>query len=370
MSHIACAMSGASPTMLRTSRAAPAVAPGVVRFFSFSPSFFPRLLAKISFLILQRENARVFLLHTFELESLECRRYIIYAVMGGKITEKASKAQTRGGARYEIEKKIKKRKTTTTKENKKTKREEAADYHLFFSNYYHHFFLFPLCSTSPSAPLLISFKQALPQRHRNAFAAARKRSSSSSSSLSSPLPSSSRSPRAASSVAASAVASADASAVDVAKKELGDGAGVELTVTVPPAAVEAAWNAALSKARKGTSVPGFRKGAKVRFISFFIYLFISEKIIKKKLTLFFYFGPKFKKTKKTISSRSRTGSSSTPSAAPQPPRPSQRSTSSARRFPRRSRRTPSRRCRGPSASPTTSTPSRRRSRSRAPSRTE
>jgi len=49
---------------------------------------------------------------------------------------------------------------------------------------------------------------------------------------------------------------------------LGDGAGVELTVTVPPAAVEAAWNAALSKARKGTSVPGFRKGAKVRMKSF------------------------------------------------------------------------------------------------------
>lgn len=81
--------------------------------------------------------------------------------------------------------------------------------------------------------------------------------------------SSTSSRRAAVSTTAAAAASSD---VEVTRKELADGASVELTVIVPASAVEAAWQAAMARARKGSNVPGFRKGAKVRWRWFLIFV--------------------------------------------------------------------------------------------------
>ena len=77
--------------------------------------------------------------------------------------------------------------------------------------------------------------------------------------------------------------------VEVSRKDLADGAAVELTVTVPASAVEAAWQAAMKRARKGSNVPGFRKGAKVsreerEFFFLFSFFFFVEKEEREKKT--------------------------------------------------------------------------------------
>ena len=60
-------------------------------------------------------------------------------------------------------------------------------------------------------------------------------------------------------------------------------------VTVPASAVEAAWQAAMKRARKGSNVPGFRKGAKVsreerEFFFLFSFFFFVEKEEREKKT--------------------------------------------------------------------------------------
>ena len=58
-------------------------------------------------------------------------------------------------------------------------------------------------------------------------------------------------------------AAAPASDIDVVETRL-PSSRVQLSVTVPPKHVAAAYDAALAQARRSLTVPGFRKGAKAR----------------------------------------------------------------------------------------------------------
>ena len=185
----------------------------------------------------------------------------------------------------------------------------------------------PLSPLSPSASTPI--KQLPTRASRPATKSSNIVALVSSSSSSSRAAATTTSRRRASVSTAAAASTADAG-VEVSRRDLADGAAVELTVTVPASAVEAAWQAAMKRARKGSNVPGFRKGAKVRREFLLLFFFVEKKEKEKE-------NPNRKKKshkkpgkiKKNQSRRSPTTSSSTTSAGPPPSRPSRQSTSSA-----------------------------------------
>lgn len=121
MSRVACAMSGASPAALRTSRAAAAAVAGAVRFFVSLPiSYYRR---RVCARFAERIRATL-LLHSLGFASSECRRDAIYAVTGKELQAKPRNCQ-KEAARLDRRRK-----------RRRSKTDKAADYHRFLSSFF------------------------------------------------------------------------------------------------------------------------------------------------------------------------------------------------------------------------------------------